>query len=258
MRRDNSMKNSFNKTIPFTVILWLTTIFNSTSAFSQSTDSLAHLSSSSGAIQFQLLGGLGIYYIGDWNSASQYRIGADFSISHTNQSGGGITYTFNTVPATGGQYNTTQPNQISNSYQFSLSALYLQRIIEYNHALFYCGVGPTLSYDWGRSNDKTTYFASVQNNTGTQIYNNENTTRTSAIGPLAIIGVRSRLLDHVSLTAELGLSALYEWTMQSYSYNSTTNGPGSNRNASTTGNISHLDGWTISLTDIRIGLAIQL
>jgi len=253
------MKTVFIKIIDLVIPIVLITTLNSQNAHSQSTDSITHSSPSIGAIQFQLLGGLGLYYIGDWNSASHYRIGADFYLGHSNQSGGSVTYNINTAPgAQGPLYQTNTPDQTSNSYQISLSTLYLQQIIEYKHTSIYCGVGPVISYYWGRSNDRTTYYQAIPSDTTTAIYNNENTSKTSGIGPLIIIGLKSRVLDHISLTAEIGLSALYQWTMDSYSYNSTYYGPGSYASASTAGNISHLNGWDISLTDIRIGLAIEL
>ena len=53
------------------------TILNSQEATSQTTDSL-----SQGFLQFQLIGGLGVYYIGDWSASSYFRIGADMSLNH--------------------------------------------------------------------------------------------------------------------------------------------------------------------------------
>ena len=251
------MKTAFNKIINLATPLLLITTLNWQIARSQPTDSTSHISTSIGTIQFQLLGGLGLYYIGNCSSVSHYRIGADFYINHSHQSGGGVSYNINTaIGAQSPQYYTSIPDEISNSYQISLSTLYLQQIVEYKHTSIYCGVGPVISYNWDRSNDKTTDYQATPSNTA--IYDNENTTKTSGIGPLIIIGLKSRVLDHISLTAEIGLSALYQWTMNSYSYNSTYYGPGSYSSASTAGNIAHLNGWEISLTDIRIGLAIEL
>ena len=51
----------------------------SQSSFPQSSDTLT--GASSGSLQFQLIGGLGAYYIGSWEPTSYCRIGADVSLS---------------------------------------------------------------------------------------------------------------------------------------------------------------------------------
>ena len=236
-------------------------MLNSQNVISQVTDSLTHSSVSQGGIQFQLIGGLGLYYIGDWSPVSHFRIGADFSLNHSNQSGSSTGYDIysNTPPTQQSAQNTTnQPEQTTNSYLISLSALYLQNIVEYKHASIYCGIGPMISYSWYRGVDKSTNSQYAPYDSNTYINNGENTNKTSAIGPLAIVGIRSKLLDHISLSAEIGLSALYQWTMESDSYVTTNISPGPYVQTSNNGSVSHLNGWTISLTDIRIGLIIEL
>ena len=256
------MKTTCSRTIHITIVLLLSTMLGLQIAHTQTTDSLIHTSSSNGAMQFQLIGGIGVYYIGDWAPASQFRIGADVSFNHSNQSGsnnGYTIYSYTPPSSSSVQENIRQPDQTYNSYQTSLSGLYLHNLAEYKHTFIYCGVGPMITYSWNRSISKNpqTY---ISIDTSSYNDNSEYTNKTSSVGPLAIIGVRSRLIDHVSLSAELELSAVYQWTMQTnsdiYISNNSSFNPVTNTNNSS--DITHLNGWAISLNSIRVGLIIEL
>jgi len=253
------MKKTCSHTIHITIVLLLSTMLALQKAHPQTTDSLIHSSSFNSALQFQLIGGIGVYYIGDWSSVSGFRIGANVSLNHSNQSGSNNGYDISiyTLPPSSAQENTSQPEQTSNSYQISLSGLYLQKLAEYKQTLIYCGIGPEITYHWDRSTSK--YLETYTSNDTTSSTNSqENTNKTSGIGPLAILGVRSRLLDRVSLSAEIELSAIYQWTVQTNSYISTTTYPAYDVVTYKSGGISDLNGWSISLNAIRVGLIIEL
>lgn len=256
------MKTKSSHSIYLGVTLLLSVLLYPQRVYPQISDSLTNPSTSNGAIQFQLIGSIGIYYIGDWSPASHVRLGADVLFNHSDQSGSNNGYSINTStppPSSSSSSNTSEPDKTSNSYQISLSALYLQKLAEYKHTSMYFGFGPMASYSWSRYTNKYKYsFTYSYNNTTTSTNNDENTSKTLAIGPMAIIGIRSQLLDHVGLSAEIGLSAVYQWSTQSYSYSSTYDSPYPNSSTSNQGSVSHLKGWAISISAIRIGLIIDL
>lgn len=243
-------------------LLLILTMLNSQNVHAQTTDSLTYHSTSNGAIQFQLIGGLGVYYIGDCGSAPHLRIGVDLSFDHSDQSGGNSAYSISTSTppsSSSSSHSASDPDQTSNSYQISLSGLYLQQLADYKHTSVYCGVGPLATYAWDRYRSKyPRTFIDSYNNSSTSLENNENTYKSSSIGPLTIFGIRSRLVDHVGLSAEIGLSAVYRWTTESYSYRSTSTSSGSSSSTYENGNISNLSGWVFTLNAIRIGLVIEL
>ena len=254
------MKTSYSRIFYFGVMMFCYTLFNSETTYSQTIDSLSHPSNSNGAFQFQLLGGIGIYYIGELNSVSHFRIGADVSLNHSDQSGnnsGSSTYTSEPPLYSSSSSNSSEPNQTGNSYQISLSALYLHNLVEYKQSTMYAGVGPLLSYYWNRSISK---YPSTSTYSSTTTYSNssENTSKTSSIGPLSIFGVKSKLVEYVDISAEISLSAVYQWTFQSSSFSSTNGNLPSYTSTSSNNNISRLSGWSVSINAIRIGLIINL
>ena len=247
------MKIRTSQAINFAIMLLCFTILNSQKANSQTTDSL-----SQGFLQFQLIGGLGVYYIGDLTPTSYFRIGADLSLNHSNQSGDSLGYS-NYSLSPPNVTSTGQPEHTSNSYSFSLSALHIQKLVTYKQTFTYCGIGPMASYSWNRStNNITISYSQYSSNS-----EDENTTKISAVGPFVMVGVRSLLVERVSISAEIGFSALYQWTTQSNSNSFTYNGSSgssytNNSYTNNTGGISHLKGWNISLYPIRIGLIIEV
>lgn len=230
---------------------------------SQAADTLMHSSTSGGSIQFQLIGGIGVYYIGDWTASSFFRIGADLSFNHLNGSGDSLessNYSSTSPYNTGASGNSSQPVHTSNAYRISLSALHVQKLLVYKQTFTYCGIGPLVSYSWSRStNDINTTYAT------NQYYSidgdiTENTNKISAVGPFVMLGIRSLLINRVSVSAEIGFSALYQWTTQTNSrtVTETYTNPSESSNTNNNGSISHLEGWDISLYAIRIGLIIEI
>lgn len=241
-------------------LLLLLVFLNSQKVFSQTADSLVSSWPPGGALQFQFIESLGVYYIGSWDPVGHFRIGADLSLNHSNQSGTGDSYStsYTPSPAYESSYSTaTQPEQASTSYQISLSVLYLHELVGYKHTYMYGGIGPMASYSWYRFTSKSSYTQVYGSSFLSYAYEDERTNKTSAIGPLAILGVRSRLLEHVGLNAELGLSAVYQWAEQSSSSGSISTGSSSYTTGSKNGSISHLTGWVISFTGIQVGLVLE-
>ena len=251
------MKKKPSQSLYAKAILLALTLFVAQTAHPQAIDSKPDSAISHDAIHFQLIGGLGVYYIGDWSPVGHIRIGADFSANHSDHNGDGVQYAIyssgNSSPS------TRHPDQTSNSYKISLSGLYLQNLIEYRHTGLYCGVGPTVSYSWSRwtSTDKYIYSGSNQI---TNTYDNENTQKTVGVGPLAIFGLRSGLSEHVSLTAEITFSGVYEWNTQTSSEISTTSTSSIyyTPTVDKSGDVLHQKGLNFSISAIRIGLIIEL
>ncbi len=236
---------------------------SSQQTFSQTENSVgaADSLSSTGALQFQLLGGVGLYYISDDGPTSHSRIGADVYLKHSDQSGSGDSYSTSsyTPPSSSDRQGyTNQPEQISDSYGISLSVVYLRNSAKHNS--LYVGAGPLAAYSWDR--EINNYLSTPAPGTSSSSSSNtsrENTNKTLGIGAIGIFGVRSRVFSHVSLSAEIGLSALYQWTTETISYTSAFTYP-SNANTTTynDGSTTHLKGWAVSLSSIRIGVIIEL
>jgi hypothetical protein len=255
------MKTKSFKNIYLTVIFVCGIIINSAQTLSQESDTLTNLQSSNCALQFQLIGGVGVYYINDLNKESHLRIGADVNLNHSDQSGdqsGFSMYTSGNPPTSSASTSTEKPDQTSNSYQIIFSVLYIRDIVEYKHTNLYCGLGPMTSYLWSRSTSK-----SISTNTSTSyayVYNNtsENTTNSRNLGAMAMFGVNSQILDNVGLTAEISLSASYNWQTNTNSYTSVNTSTGSSYYSNSNGGITHNNGWLLSINAIRVGLLIGL
>jgi hypothetical protein len=252
------MKTTILRRISFGMIMLFCTFLFPQRGFPQTPDSLFRTSGES--LQFQLLGGLGIYYIGNWGTASHFRVGFDVSFSHTDNSGDGNIYSINysTPGSTSSSSSTNQPEQNSTSCNISLSGVYVQKVAGFANALLYGGAGPMASYSYSRNSSAT---GSTSTDTYSTTFNtsaNSTTTRTWGIGPLAILGVRNRILDHVSLSAEVSISALYQWTSGTALYHSLSSYSPTSSSGYEQGSNSNLKGWDVSLSSIRIGVIVEL
>lgn len=233
--------------------------FDSQRTFSQTTDSTSSSSASGCALQFQLIGGVGIYYIGELNQSSYFRVGADVSLNHSDQSGDETTQYLYSSSSSSPTSDTTlsKPVQTTNSYKISISGLYIQKLAEYKTTFLYCGAGPLLIYSWDRGTSNSPSTEISEGAAYTEGYTYENTSKTSGIGPAAIFGVRSRLVDKVGLSAEVVLSAIYQWNTQTNSSSSTSSSV-SYTSADNSSGISHLNGWAVSVANVRVGVVIEL
>jgi hypothetical protein len=85
-----------------------------------------------------------------------------------------------------------------------------------------------------------------------------NRVTTWGAGPIAILGVKSKLLGRIGLSAELSVNALYQFSNSSGADDTQygTVGQPYSTGTSTTSSNSH--GWQVTLDDIRIGVILAL
>jgi hypothetical protein len=242
----------------FAVALLLLPLFIKPEGRAQTSDSSASMRANGGALQFQLIGGVGIYYIGECSSGISFRVGANAHIQHTTSSGTNESmsaYSGGTGPST----MTGKPDQSSSSYDITVSGLFIHTIAEYAHTSLYCGAGPMGSYSEGKiTQGSITYsYYPTESFTSTNAYT-ERTIQWS-VGPLAIIGIRARLFAPVSLSAEISAAAVYQWWSTSSTSTTQSSGTGyqyTSINVNTSN--SDLKGWSIVLNNIQIGVLIEL
>lgn len=234
-----------------TCALLLLSLIIEPKAHAQFADSLSSHQSTGGALQFQLIGGIGVYYIGEWSSSSSYRVGADASFNHTNSSG--TNESNSNYTGLSPSSSSSNPDQTSTSYQISVSGLCINKLAEFAHTSLYCGAGPMVSYSHNTYSNTSTSTSSGSFGTDSHSDVQENRSTIWGLGPIGIMGIRSQLLQHVNLSAEMGISAIYQWTSQSSSSTSLTTDFSSSSSTKST-----LKGWSISLSDIRIGVIIVL
>ena len=77
-------------------------------------------------------------------------------------------------------------------------------------------------------------------------------TRISAVGPFVMLGVRSLLVERVSMSAEIGFSALYQWTTQSNSNSSTYARSSGSSNTTNTGSVRISKVGTFHFTQLEL------
>ncbi|HUI29159.1 MAG TPA: hypothetical protein VLX91_03000 [Candidatus Acidoferrales bacterium] len=247
------------KVITLSFLLTLTLLISPERSFSQAPDSTSASLTFGNALQFQLIGGVGLNYLGELNSSSYFRIGADLSLSHSNQSGSQSNSEVESYapPSVNSDTIATNPDQTSNSYGITLSGLYVRKLAEYRNTILYLGAGPEVTYSWTKSSDDepgTRTSGGVSASEGTD---NESTNKTAGIGPVAVLGVGSKIIEQVSLTAEIGISALYEWNSSSSGYIYSLDQP-SYQYTERSNSSSHITGWVISLANVRVGILIGL
>ncbi len=242
------------------ILAMLIVTFGSQRAFSQTIDSSSAASNSCGTLQIQSLGGWGIYYIGNLSGSSSFRVGADLSFSHSTESGNMSSYFLATSSSSSPSSDTTneQPDETGNSYQINLSALYIQKLAQYKSTFLYCGAGPMFIYSWSKSTGSFPYSETSEGTTTTSQENLVSSSKTNGVGPVAILGIRSGLADRVGISAEIGLSAIYQWISTSDLYTTTYSGSPANTQTENESQIEHLKGWNIYLSSVRIGVTVAL
>ena len=239
-----------------TLAIVLIVLVYSRQTFSQTADSL--LNTSGGALQFQLIGNLGLFYLAPCGSNAFLRIGADGSFGHSSNSTDLAQSTSSVSsggPPSSSQW-TNKPEGKSTSYTISLSAAYALNIAKYANSSLYLGVGPMTGYSYNHSSStgSTTYGGSSSS------YSNDynRTEKTWSLGPFALLGVRAQLVSHVSLTAETSVSALYQWSsITSASHSGYTYPPqGFSMNDDYSNGTTA--GWDVALKSIVIGVVVVL
>ena len=255
------MTKRISTTFFFGIVMLWSTMINSQKIYAQTEETTSPSIESSNAIQFQLIGGIGVYYIGGLNGQSHFRIGADILLNNADLSGSGDGYSINTSgppTSTSSSSYTRKPDESHHSFQINVSTLYLHTVAEYLHTSLYCGIGPSVSYS--SSLYENSWLNTNTNSGGTYTYQNTNTTtsRARSVGPLALIGLRSQIINHVGLSAEIGLSAMYGWRSETYLYNSSNTSTPNYTNTNTDGSSSNTSGWLVAINSVRIGVIINL
>lgn len=227
--------------------------------FSQTTDSLVH--KSCGSLQFHLFGGFGVDYIQDLGAGSFLRLGVDGSYSHSNSSGDGNSYsTYTSIYDTSGSFSSTNPEGKSTSYSIALSGIYAKKVVAYEGAVLYCGLGPMVSFNYYNGSSSTSSSIRTESgNTEVDTYLNDGSSRAWGIGPLAIVGIKSHMVGNLSLNAEVDVSALYQRSSHSSASHSTyTYTTPSYTSSNDYGSNSSDKGWNVSLSSVRIGVILGL
>ena len=239
---------SFGCLSVFAILLLMS--LHSQQLLSQTRDSLS--GSGGGALQFQLIGNLGMYYLVHVGSSSYLRVGVNGSYDHTDNSGDGNNYYF---PSSSSQ---TKPSEKSTSYSVALSGVFALKIAGFANSALYCGLGPLTSYsvDNSYSTLSYSYTSDVSNLAYTQVHSSAN--KVWGVGPLGILAVRTHLFGSVGLTAEVDLSAQYQWTSGTSNDHYERVDPTSGSESSNGGTNQHLAGWKVEISSIIIGVDVEL
>jgi len=228
-------------------------------SFCQTSDSIARFTSSSSAVQIQLFNGLGVNYVGGFNAATGFRVGVDVSL-HYGESSGPV----ESKELWGNSFTTdtnTSVKSESSSHQISISTLLLYRIFDFSSATLYWGIGPTASYQY----TKTTSTSNARTNYGSpsnyHILNSSDDqhSRTTAIGPMVLLGIRGRIIGNFGITAEIEFRAMYksirdDGIISTYEMSESYTNP----NVKETRMSGSYSGWSFTLANIRAGVTFGL
>lgn len=222
----------------------------------QTLDSATAATPTRGALQFQLVGGLGVNYFAPLGNSSSLRLGADVAFKHGHSD---ATYDEHALLyPMGPTISWGYPEADATSYEFTVSGLYIQALSEFMNTSLYCGVGPSASFSFsktlGNIDDRSMTGASFNSVTGTS----ENKSTVRGIGGLALLGAKARIIERISLSAELCFSALYQWSNTSlYSETRYFYSEGSSSQTFDSRSSSSR-GWSTAVSNIRVGLLIGI
>ncbi len=217
------------------------------------------------ALQFQLFGGFGVNFLGQCGSSSFFRIGADVSLNLSNSSGtSGESYTSYSTSGTSStsQSPTTSgnPEYHSTSYQITLTALYVRSIVSYAHTSLYVGGGLAIQHSKSWFSSSSSYATVDTTTLTTGSSENTDNSKSIGVGPVALCGVKTHLLTHLMVSAEVSLTAMHQWSWStsSFSYSSSAGGSSPSSSGYRSTSNSNDKAWTLSLSNIRIGVILEL
>ncbi|MDP3149128.1 MAG: hypothetical protein Q8N83_08360, partial [Ignavibacteria bacterium] len=144
----------------------------------------------------------------------------------------------------------------SSSYGIVFSSQLLYRFTDYEYVQIYVAFGPSLSYSFSKNSS-----GSSENTDSTfSKYNTETKNTVFGIGPSVSFIIKNHLYGNLSLVSEYNLSAYYTWNNNTYNYGSSSNDDYnlSQHNYYNNQNHQETKGWKMSLSDVRIGLLIEL
>jgi hypothetical protein len=228
-------------------------------SLAQSGDSLTEVTRTRSAIQIQFYNGVGVNLISGLNATTSYRVGVDVSLRYAESSGPGEGHLLTGSPF----YTNTSTSQESESstHEIAVTAFLLGKIVEYSSTTLYWGIGPSASYRYAKttstSNERTEYSSP----TDYHVLNSsdDHHTKTLAIGPAALLGVRGMIIGAVGLTAEVEFRAMYEsirddGVSTSYEMVDTWTYPNIRESHSS----GRSTGWSFTLANIRVGVIFGL
>lgn len=207
-----------------------------------SVNSSTPFSNHSSAIQFHLVGGYAVSYLGSLSPSSAFRITADLYLNSRSIEG--------PIKSSSSSYTQDRSRSTnSDSYGADVVVSHVSYAAVTDNSSFYFGLGPVASYTSSSSKDIDAEHPSFSS----PGYHNEYSTRASqwGIGAQGIVGLQAMLTSTVSFLAEYQVSALHIWqeSRSDYSFSSAS---GSDFNWSTT----EQRGWQFNLNSIRLGIAV--
>jgi hypothetical protein len=209
-----------------------------------------------GSLQFQLVGGIGINYFAPIGSSSCIRLGVDVAFKHEHSDGSydeqAVVFPSSVTISKG------YPASEATSYDLTVSGLFIQTLSEFMSTSFYCGIGPSVSFSYSKAvsnvDDRAMLGASFNSVKGTS----EDKSTVRGLGGLALLGARARLVENVSISAELCFSALHKWSNTStYSETMYAFSEGNAYQISDSKSSSGR-GWSTTVSRIRVGLVIGI
>ena len=253
------MKSFHSPSINFMVIigcLMLTALAPGKTA-AQIADSLGNPSCS--ALQFHLIGDVGVFYLANFGPGSFLRVGVDGSWGHSDKSGEREDI-YTSLPSTGSpstDYNVQNPEDKNTSYTVDISGVYALNLVGFANSSLYAGAGPMVSYSYGSGSSTTSYVNGTLDHYR-EASTTSSTTKTWGLGPVAIVGVRCQIIRQVALTAEVSASAMHEWTSYTHLWYFESQYTGQNPSAGIDSENDHTTGWRASLNSIIIGVVVAL
>ena len=144
----------------------------------------------------------------------------------------------------------------SSSYGIVFSSQLLYRFTDYEYVQLYVAFGPSFSY----SLLKTTSGSSENTDSTFNKFSSESKNTVLGIGPSVSFIIKSHLYGNLSLVSEYNFSAYYTWNDETRNSSSGSN-QAYNLNQQSYYNYQYhqeTKGWEMSLSDVRIGLLIEL
>jgi hypothetical protein len=182
----------------------------------------------------------------------KYRLGVSVGLNQSSGDQSGSQYNADTLSNNSNAHSDNYNNSLQITFQ------YITYATPKAQTSIYFGIGPLVGISWykNNSNSNTNSVGDYQNQSG---YTNTNSNY--FVGVLGSVGVEWFFSEHISIHAEYGLSAQYNWgnTQLSNTYQTIynpilyTNSYYSNRN----NNSSSSSGWNLSGQSVLFGLSVN-
>jgi hypothetical protein len=214
------------------------------------------------ALQFHMVGGFGALYLHPLSSSGRLRFGVDLTLNQSKMSGDEDSYsrTISTPPGNvSSQYRVFDSEEDGSAIRVSVSGVYLHELYRSGPGSLLLGAGATAYYGRQKSTSRSELVGTYQNAQETDVSRYEYKQSQWGVGPVVVCFVQARVVAGLSVSAELGGSAVHEWTSETHlSTEAATPGPASSRNEYMNGGNRHRKGWVLDLTGIVLGVVIDL